>query len=207
MQYFDTLPKIIYTDNYGIKTIRTNLMARASVIPSTFQNPILYYKYDIQDGDTPEIIAHKYYNDMYRYWIVLFSNNMLDPQWSWPLSGNVFETYIQDKYGYNQSTGMWTTNPYTTIDHYQKTITQFDVNTQTTTTNVLTIDYPTYLTTQPLTNTYTLPTGPVTVSVSVNPVSVYDNEVTLNEAKRNINILNVRYIDEFETEFQKLMSM
>ena len=121
------------------------------------------------------------------------------------LSGSTLETYIQDKYGYNQSTGIWTTNPYTTIDHYQKTITQFDVNTQTTTTNVLTIDYPTYLTTQPLTNTYTLPTGPVTVSVSVNPVSVYDNEVTLNEAKRNINIINSAFATQMETQFQSLV--
>ena len=85
MQYFDTLPKIIYTDSYGIKTIRTDIMTRASVIPSTFKNPILYYKYDIQDSDTPEIIAHKYYNDMYRYWIVLFANQILDPVWDWPL--------------------------------------------------------------------------------------------------------------------------
>ena len=32
MQYFDNLPKIIYTDAYGNQSIRTNLLARASVV-------------------------------------------------------------------------------------------------------------------------------------------------------------------------------
>ena len=72
MQYFDSLPKIVHTDQNGNSTIRTNLMARVSIIPENLKNPLLYYQYDIQEGDTPEIVAHKYYNDMYRYWIVLF---------------------------------------------------------------------------------------------------------------------------------------
>jgi hypothetical protein len=58
----------------------------------------LYYTYDIQEGDTPEIIAHKYYGDSYRYWIVLFANELLDPQWDWPMTYKMFEQYLADKY-------------------------------------------------------------------------------------------------------------
>jgi len=32
-------------------------------------------------NDTPEIVAEKFYGNSYRYWIVLLSNNIIDPQW------------------------------------------------------------------------------------------------------------------------------
>lgn len=205
MQYFDTLPKLIYTDQNGHSSIRTNLMARVSFIPEVLKNPMLYYQYDIQEGDTPEIVAHKYYNDMYRYWIVLFANEMLDPQWSWPLSSQQFESYLKDKYGYDIETGNWATNPYSTVHHYTKTITQYDSTTQTTTTHTLTIDEDTYDSLITGTTTYTLPTGDVSVTVEKSIVSVYQYEVDTNESKRTINLLNARYVDEMETEFIKLM--
>ena len=69
-------------------------MARASVIPSVLNNALVYYSYDVQDGDTPEIIAYKYYGDVNRFWIVLYCNQLNDPQWDWPLSSNKFKTNI-----------------------------------------------------------------------------------------------------------------
>lgn len=66
MQYFDTLPKIIVEDNRGVSSIVTNLLARCSVIPNILKNPMVFYRYDIQEDDTPEIVAHKYYDDSYQ---------------------------------------------------------------------------------------------------------------------------------------------
>ena len=131
MQYFDTLPKVIYTQN-GVSSVYTNLLARVSVIPQLLKDPLIYYSYDIQEGDTPEIIAHKYYGDSYRYWIVLFANELLDPQWDWPMTYNMFEQYLADKYP--------STNIYVEVEYYEKVITQYDVNTQTTTVNKVRID-------------------------------------------------------------------
>ena len=181
MKYFETLPKISVSDFNGNNIVATNLLARAELIPSLAKNPILFYKYDIQDKDTPEIIAHKYYNDMYRYWIVLFSNEMLDPQWSWPLNYNQFTAYINDKYG--------PTDVYSTIHHYEKTITQYDTKTYTTTTNTIQIDEQVYNSLVETSNTYSLPTGDVTVTITKQAVSVYDYELNTNESKRTINIL------------------
>jgi hypothetical protein len=196
MQYFDTLPKLIYTDQYGTSSIRTNLLARASLLPSLFKNPLLYYKYDIQEGDTPEIIAHKYYNNSYRYWIVLFANQLLDPQWDWPLSSQQFQNYIEDKYG--------TEDVYGTVHHYEKVITES--NFDNTTTNAVTIDQDTYNSLVSSTNTYNLPTGSVTVTITPKAVSIYDYELSLNESERTINILNSVYVTQLENEFRKLMS-
>ena len=199
MQYFDTLPKIVYTNSAGQSLAMTNLLARASVIPQILKDPLVYYSYDIQEGDTPEIIAHKYYGDSYRYWIVLFANELLDPQWDWPMTYNMFEQYLADKYP--------STNIYVEVEYYEKIITQYNVNTQTTTVNKVRIDEDIY-NSLPVTQTatYTLPTGPVTITTERNAVSIYDYELALNESKRNIKILNSNYVSEVENQLKKLMA-
>lgn len=199
MQYFDTLPKIVHTNSAGQSKVMTNLLARASMIPAILKDPLIYYSYSIQESDTPEIIAHKYYGDSYRYWIVLFANELLDPQWDWPMTSRVFEKYLTDKYP--------NINVYAEVEYYEKIITQYDVNTQTTTVNKVRIDEDTY-NSLPVTQTetYTLPTGPVTITTERNVVSVYDYELDLNEAKRNIKILNSNYVDLVETQLKKLMA-
>lgn len=197
MQYFKTLPKLISTNN-GNSILLTNLLVRSSIIQNLLTNSLVFYKYDIQDGDTPEIVAYKYYGDAYRYWIVLFSNQMLDPQWDWPLNSINFQNYIVNKYT--------TFNPYSTIHGYTQTTTQYDYNTQTTTVNKVNISQNTFNTFVPYNATVTLPTGKVSISKTVSSISYYQYELDLNESKRNINILNKQYVNQIESEFKKLMS-
>lgn len=198
MQYFETLPKIIVQDSNGVNSVVTNLLARCSVIPNILKNPMVFYKYDIQEDDTPEIVAYKYYDDSYRYWVVLFANQILDPQWGWPLSSRQFQSYIDDKYP--------DIDPTDVIDHYEKTITQIDHGTNTTTVNTVVIGKDEYDSSVTTTKTYDLPTGTVSVTIEVNAITIYDNEVKLNEAKRSINILNKRYVNQLEKELKDLLS-
>jgi hypothetical protein len=198
MQYFDTLPKIVKTDSNRISVVMTDLMARCSIIPEILKNPMVYYDYDVQDGDTPEIVAYKYYGDSYRYWIVLFANQITDPQWDWPLSTNDFDAYIANKYT--------SFNPYSTVQHYEKIVTQYDASTQTTTTKNIVIDEDTYNSLVIGTTTYTLPTGIVTITISKAAVSYYDYELNINESKRSIKILNSAYVDQLEKQFTDLMA-
>lgn len=198
MQYFDTLPKVVKTDSVGNSIVMTDLMARCSIIPEILKDPMVYYEYSVQDGDTPEIVAYKYYGDSYRYWIVLFANQITDPQWNWPLSSSNFDAFIADKYQ--------DFNPYSTVHHYEKIITQFDAATQTTTTKNITIDENTYNSLITGTFTYTLPTGSVTITISKSAVSYYDYELNLNESKRNIKILNSAYVTQLEKQFADLMA-
>jgi hypothetical protein len=198
MQYFSILPKIIKTDATGNSILMTNLMARASVVPSLLNNPAVFYKYDIQEGDTPEIVAHKYYGDSYRFWIVLLSNQILDPQWQWPLNSNEFEDYLLAKYP--------STNIYNTAYSYQKIITQLDLSTNITTVNTVEITVDSYNSFIPSTQTFTLPTGSVVVSTSVSSTSIYQYEMNLNESNRNIQLINSRYVNELENQLKTLMS-
>ena len=34
--------------------------------------------YDVKDGETPEMIAHKYYDDVELHWTIFLANNIVD---------------------------------------------------------------------------------------------------------------------------------
>lgn len=197
MQYFDTLPKVIYKTG-ALSQVYTNLLARASMLPDFIKNSSNYYKYTVQEGDTPEIIANKYYGDSYRYWIVLFSNQITDPQWDWPLSPVLFQQYIESKYA--------GANPHNIMHHYEKTITQLDVNTQTKSSQTVTVDQITYENTPETTVTINATSGPVIVTVTKEFVSLYEYEYNVNESKKSIYLLNSIYVGEIEKELKKLMA-
>ena len=198
MQYFDTLPKIIETDNVGVSRVFTNLLARASIIPDVLKNPLVYYSYDIQEGDTPEIIAYKYYGDSYRYWIVLFANELLDPQWSWPMTSTVFDSYMAEKYPSGNTT--------TTVYSYEKKLTQTDNSTNIVTINTIDVNQTEYNSIIENTETYSIGNSTVTVATTKRIVTIYDYELELNESKRKINILNSVYVEQMESQFKSLMS-
>ena len=196
MRYFNSLPKVIYTDTNNIKTVYTNLMARASVVPTILNNALVYYDYDVQDEDTPEIVAHKYYGDVNRFWIVLYCNQLLDPQWDWPLSSKKFEKYVLTKYD-----GALDNN-----HHYEKITTKTSTTTNITTVEKDIISEEDYNSTPyESNNTYTIGSDAINVNVVTRAVTNYEHEIRENDAKRNIKILNREYAARFEKEFMTLM--
>ena len=185
MQYFRNLPKVAYTDKNKVSTVYTNLLARVSFIPEMLSNGLNFYLYDVQDGDTPEIVAHKYYNDVSRFWIVLYCNEMMDPQWDWPLSYKQFNNYVEGKYGNNLND----------VHHYEKVITKTSKQTENDQTVVekhviSTEEFVSLLYGNPYgigpLKTFELPTGFVDVSIQPVSVSNYQYELELNENKRTI---------------------
>jgi hypothetical protein len=197
MKYFQTLPKLIFAGSQSSQLV-TNLLARVNIISSLITDPLIFYSYDIQEGDTPEIVAHKYYGDMERFWIVLIANQIFDAQWDWPLSSFVFNQYLNKKYNPEQLTE---------INYYEKIITKNDVVTGTITVENIVIDEDTYNNLSDSTTTYSTPTGDVIVDIKRNSVDNFTYEFNLNESKRNIKILNKNYADRLELEFRKLMSI
>lgn len=205
MKYFDSLPKSIKTDRNGAQTVFTNLMARVNLMSDKLANPLLFYSYDIQEGDTPEIIAEKYYGDPYRYWIILLSNNILDPQWEWPILNNAFNKHIQQKYV--------NVDPYTDIHHYEKIVTQEETLTQNKVVNVIEISFEEY-DLLPDTQTITYPPldkptfnggGRCIITTTKRAVTFFQYELELNESRRNIKLLKKEYAPQIETELHKLM--
>ena len=205
MKFFRSFPKIL--DNKG--NYVTNLLVRTDLIPELMNNGSLFYQYDTQEGDTPEIIANKYYGDPYRYWLFLYGNNIMDPQWDLALSETNFNLYINSKYSaaanaLNQSIIQYTQ---TTINGYYKTISSYDPVSQTTSTNDYQLDYATYLTIpQHQQLSTTLEDGStVTTTITTYSQTIFDHEVSINENKRSVNILNERFAKDMENQLTTLL--
>lgn len=205
MKFFRSFPKIL--DNKG--NYVTNLLVRTDLIPELMNNESLFYQYDTQEGDTPEIIANKYYGDPYRYWLFLYGNNIMDPQWDLALSETNFNLYINSKYSaaanaLNQSIIQYTQ---TTINGYYKTISSYDPVSQTTSTNDYQLDYDTYLTIpQHQQLSTTLEDGStVTTTITTYSQTIFDYEVSINENKRSVNILNERFAKDMENQLTTLL--
>lgn len=208
MLYFDTLPKILKADELGNPVILTNLMSRAKLIESLQNNPIIFYEYAIQEGDTPEIIAHKYYGDPYKYWIVLYSNQILDPVWEWPMSEKQLLDYLDNKYTSEAEAADETPFVYvtTTVHHYEKVTTTTNLSTDETDTKNTIIDETTYNALLPSNNIYTLSnTERVRVEISKKIVTILDNEKEVNDNKRQIKILSDEFAFRMEEQLKFVM--
>ena len=217
MKYFDTLPSIITTDYNNNLILLKNLLARAVLLPQVQNNPLVLYTYAVQDGDTPETVAYKYYGSVDRYWIVLHGNQSLDPQWDWPLTSQQFQKYIIKKYKQDTANSLSisvnSTNDsqvlsYTlgTVHHYEKTITTRDNVTQTQGVKTITIDETTYNSTTNSDRTVTFSDGSTSIqSTTKDVVSIYNHENNLNEAKRNIKLINSSFAGSLELQLKSLM--
>jgi len=97
--YFNNFPVIPYDSegNYKFKDV-TNLLRRVGLRAKVKTNTLLYDTYDVRNGETPESIADKLYNDSQLHWVVLMINNISDRFHDWPMTEAQFLEYINDKY-------------------------------------------------------------------------------------------------------------
>lgn len=58
-----------------------------------------FYNYSIEEGERPDMIAHRYYDDASLDWIIWLTNDIHDPYFQWPMDTYTFDLYIRDKYG------------------------------------------------------------------------------------------------------------
>ena len=110
-------PNILYdAKGNGNSTVMKDIFRRVKI--KSISNIVGFDYYDVQDGEAPEIIAHKYYGDVGLHWAVLIANDIVDYYHQWPMSMQTFEQYVTEKY----------TNP-AAIHHYEVTATSGDTTT------------------------------------------------------------------------------
>jgi len=92
-------PLIVY-DSVGdgkYKNVK-NLMRRVAFRSKVKTNTMMFDTYDVKEGETPESIADKLYDDSELHWIVLMVNDITDRYHQWPKNQNQFLAHINDKY-------------------------------------------------------------------------------------------------------------
>lgn len=98
--YFSKFPYLIYSlDDGKTRFYIRDIFRRVKIDQVGIKDDLAYYDYIIRDGDTPEILADKIYNNPLFHWIILLVNEIIDPRWDWPLPENILYNYIVDKYG------------------------------------------------------------------------------------------------------------
>ena len=208
-KYFSFFPKTFYkpTDEGTSLDVVTNIMTRFKLEENLKSNSSVYYKYKIEDGDTPEILAQKVYGDVERHWIILLFNNIIDPQYDWPLNTITLNNYINNKYSANANTIigetgiMWSRS---NIHSYYKEITTTYNNKPDTIT--IQLDSGTYANTVAETSYITLSTGEqIKKEVTKLSKSYYEYEDEQNENKREIKLLKPEFVLDLIQEFRTVI--
>lgn len=217
-QYFAKFPKISYNQNFGASkpnyVLTTDIFFRTAFREAIKNENVNYYFYTIKDNETPETLARLYYGHPEAYWIIFYANDITDPYYGWPLSYDNFNDYITEKYGSLEYAQI-------TVHHYEMVITTTDSSTGETFVNKFIVDYDDARTSVGDT---TLPHedysglavdqypsiqgsfkdgNSSSMTISRNSVTIYDYESELNEAKRNIKLINKDYYPSIVAEMDK----
>jgi hypothetical protein len=100
--YFKDFPQFAYDFEIGGKTkvlLLTDITRNVRFRKEILGNIELFDEYDIQDGETPEIIAEKVYGNANYHWVIMLVNERYDYIADFPLAYPQLLRYVEDKYG------------------------------------------------------------------------------------------------------------
>ena len=206
--YFSKFPKLFYSyDAFNTAELVTNIMARFSLEQATKENTAVYYEYDVTEGDTPEIVASKMYDSPERHWIVLMMNDIVDPQYDWPMTTITLNNYIDKKYSTSEyansnTSGAGLTYAQSNTHSYYKVITTTIPNGNKII-NKYEVDVNTYANVVVSSSSVTLQDNNViTIATTKTTKNYYDYEVEENEKKRKIKLLKPEFVKDLEEEVE-----
>jgi hypothetical protein len=182
--YFKNFPTIIYdaVGNGEFKDVK-NLLRRVAIRAKVKTNTLLYDTYDVKEGESPESIADKLYDDPELHWIVLLVNDITDRYHQWPLSTSQFLAFINDKYVNADGT-----SNVDGVHHYEIPQSSGDTKTKI-----------------EVYQNSALYTGDSDFYASASIVTNFEYEENEQDKKRKIRLLDPSFIDQFVSEFKSLM--
>ena len=208
--FFEYLPRKYYNldGSSNEVDIVTNILANFSFMGEIVNNSSVYYEYDVQDGETPEILAHKFYDEPGYHWIIMRMNDVVDYKKDWPLdykslTENIEKEYI-DSAGGGQTGLEWAMINYHSYYKKQiKTIGGHDLIEV----DEFEIDSNTYASLSESTVQYTIPGGDIlNIQTQKTRKTYYEYELEQNDNKRTIKILKSEFVHVIKDEFVKVMS-
>ena len=98
MSYFEKFPLYAYdvenTNNY---TLITDILRRVNLKGNVRANTLVFDQYVVRDGEQPDTVAAKYYDNPELHWIIVTVNNITS-RYDWPLDQVALSQYVNDKY-------------------------------------------------------------------------------------------------------------
>jgi len=197
--FFNLFPRTLYKidQSNDLDTV-INLTANFSILQKSIDATQAYFDYVISEGDTPEIVSYKIYNDPEYHWLIMRINGMMNLNTDWPLTYSQLMESIDHLYGIT-----WAQTNYKT---YYKIETRTLVKTGESIEEYATIDADTYASLTPSTTQYTLTNGTVMqVDITKERFTYFDTEVQLNENKRNIRVIKAEYKNAIKDELERVL--
>ena len=201
--YFSQTPDILYDTkpvSYPFSesdfVVAKNFFRRYEVNQDVYGYATFYDKYAINEGVSITDIALRYYGSVTYDWVIILTNNLINPLFSFPLNDYTVRKIAEEKYG---------DDTYSGIHHYET------IETKSGQTiggkSVLALEGGLRVDKNFYDSPFTYWNGTQNVTVAGNTVSKsvlnFDHEITENEKKREIYILKKRYFTRFIEEFKK----
>ena len=162
------------------KTIN-NKMNRAKFKNIVGDTIVAYNPYSIPENERPDVTAMKFYGDVKFTWLIFLINDIHDPLFDWPLNSREFGNYVKNKYGTLAAAK-------NTIHHYEEIVitrTEATGTTDPIPEATLEVDETTYDALDGLVRKV---------------IYCYDWEVDRNEAKRDIKLIDRKYVQDILSE-------
>lgn len=229
MTYFREVSDLLYQSqeqnrNSSYDYVRVkNIFRRAKIRDDFFKNAVVFTKYKIIGEERPEQVSEKIYGSPIYDWVVLTSNNILNVRTEWPLSDSEFTSFLERKY---TEAELSSPHHYETVeirDTRGKLIvpagkivdSNFTVTYSEDALEYSILDYYKTDSTAAKNDSLLLKYN-TTVAylnqqaiITTNPVkmvSVYEYEIQQNDKKRNIYVLNPRFLQTAIDDMRRIMS-
>ncbi len=192
--YFRQLPNLDYPslandrtsayDYNQVKNIFKRAVLREDVINSYFQ----FNQYLIEGDDRPDNVASKVYGDANLDWVVLTTNNVINVRDEWPMSQNDLQNYLTNKY---------TTAELSYVHHYE-TLKIIDADEKLIQPKGITVEEGHSIT--------FVDRGVSRTESKIEAITYLQYEINLNDKKREINVLQPRYVELYLRDMADIMS-
>ena len=191
--YFKQLPNLSYpslanerNSAYDYQVVK-NLFKRAVLRDDVINEITNFTRYSVQGDERADQIAYNFYGDSGLDWIILTTNNIVHVRDEWPMSNRDFLTYLNQKY---------TSEQLSNVHHYETREIRDSSNTliQKAGVRVKSDHSVTYL-----------DQGSAITTSSIKTVSYLQHETDLNDAKRNILILQKEYLSTILRDIGDIM--
>lgn len=173
-----------------------NFFRRYQVDKNIFDYATFYKKYSVIEGQKLSDVAKEAYGDVFYDWVIILTNNFINPSFALPLDNNTLRLYVEEKYGEVEA--------YSTIHHYETIETEagYKISGE----NVIALKGGLIVDQRFYSTPFTYWNGSQIITVPGNTVSKsitnYDYEVSENEKRREIFILKPLYLARFVEEFK-----
>ena len=187
-EYVSRLPDAKISDYITVK----NFFKRGFLREDIFQNLAFFTKYSISGNDRPDNVAFEIYQDSTLDWLVLMANNIVNIQNEWPLSNIDFDELMLDKYGSYDTL-------FNGIHHYE-TIEVKDAR------DVKIVNAGLKVESDYSVTFFDERAGGMRTVTPTIPVTNYQYEQKVNEDKRNIYLLQPRYLQVVRDDLEDIMT-